>query len=304
MSGVAAAGGAHWARRRERGSQPLIRLMVWLALRLGRRASQLLLYPVCAYFFLFSPASGRASRLYLTRVLGRPPRLGERWRHLWWFAVCLLDRVLLLNGRVLNGRVERFDIRLHGTGTVDHGGALLFGAHLGSFEVIRAAGRTLPELRLSLVMYEENARKTNAVLHAINPDLAQEIIALGRPRSMMMVKERLEAGHLVGLLADRGLGSERMCPVGFLGAPAAFPLGPFRMALLLRRPVVLMVGLFAGGARYDIHFELLSAPAPDAPSGAALELAAGELMRRYVARIEHYCRMAPYNWFNFYDFWA
>jgi predicted LPLAT superfamily acyltransferase len=23
----------------------------------------------------------------------------------------------------------------------------------------------------------------------------------------------------------------------------------------------------------------------------------------YVARIEHHCRNAPYNWFNFYDFW-
>jgi predicted LPLAT superfamily acyltransferase len=27
-------------------------------------------------------------------------------------------------------------------------------------------------------------------------------------------------------------------------------------------------------------------------------------MRHYVARLEHFCRDAPYNWFNFYDFWA
>jgi hypothetical protein len=24
---------------------------------------------------------------------------------------------------------------------------------------------------------------------------------------------------------------------------------------------------------------------------------------RYVARLEHYARLAPYNWFNFYSFW-
>ncbi len=298
MSGVAA-DARHWARRRERGALPLIRLMVWLSLRLGRPGALLLLYPVCAYYFLFAAAPGRASRDYLARILGRPPRLGERWRHLWCFAVCLLDRVLLLNDRL-----DRFDIALHGAELAEQGGALLFGAHLGSFEVIRAAGRRRAGLRLALVMYEQNARKTNAVLHAINPDLAQEIIALGRPRSMITVKDRLDAGYLVGLLADRGLGAERMERVGFLGAPAAFPLGPFRMALLLRRPVVLMVGLFAGGARYDIHFELLAA-APAAPvSGAALEAAAIELLHRYVARIEHYCRLAPCNWFNFYDFWA
>jgi predicted LPLAT superfamily acyltransferase len=27
------------------------------------------------------------------------------------------------------------------------------------------------------------------------------------------------------------------------------------------------------------------------------------LLLRYVERLEHYCRLAPYNWFNFYDFW-
>ena len=28
-----------------------------------------------------------------------------------------------------------------------------------------------------------------------------------------------------------------------------------------------------------------------------------QAVRTYAARLEHYCRQAPYNWFNFYDFW-
>ena len=28
------------------------------------------------------------------------------------------------------------------------------------------------------------------------------------------------------------------------------------------------------------------------------------LIRRYAARLEHHARAAPYNWFNFYDFWG
>ena len=28
------------------------------------------------------------------------------------------------------------------------------------------------------------------------------------------------------------------------------------------------------------------------------------LVRSYAARLEAYCRLAPYNWFNFFDFWA
>ena len=285
-----------WATRQERGTLPLIRLAVWIVLRVGRRAGHLLLLPACAYFFLFSRQSRVASLAYLARVLGRPPTTVDRWRHYRCFATCLLDRVLLLNGRV-----DLFDVTLHGEAGIaairaEGGGCFLFGAHVGSFEVVRAVGRHMADVRVSLVMYEENARKSNAVLHAINPELAMQIIGLGKPGSMLAVRDRLDDGHLVGLLADRSLENERRMEIPFLGTPARFPVGPFRMAAMLGRPVVLMLGLHRGGPRYDIVFETITARPSDEP----IE----DTMRRYVARLEYYCRSAPYNWFNFYDFWA
>jgi predicted LPLAT superfamily acyltransferase len=70
---------------------------------------------------------------------------------------------------------------------------------------------------------------------------------------------------------------------------------------MLRSPVLLMVGVYRGGNRYDLYFEELM------DMGLTEGLPRNELIRqaqqRYVARIEHYCRNAPYNWFNFYDFW-
>ncbi len=285
-----------WTTRRERGALPLIRLAVWIVLRIGRPAGQLLTLPACAYFFLFSPRSRAASLAYLSRALGRRPTLTDRWRHYRCFATCLLDRVLLLNGRV-----DLFDVTLHGESAIaairtQGGGGFLFGAHVGSFEVVRAVGRHLADVKTSLVMYQENARKTNAVLHAINPELAMQIVGLGKPGSMLAVRDRLDEGHLVGILADRSVESERRVPIAFLGAPARFPVGPFRMAAMLGRPVVLMLGLHRGGRRYDIVFETISARPGEEP----IE----DTMRRYVARLEHHCRSAPYNWFNFYDFWA
>jgi predicted LPLAT superfamily acyltransferase len=288
-----------WATRRERGSVLLIRLMVWLTLRFGRFASRILLVPVCGYFFLCAPRARHASRAWLTRALGRPPGPSDVWRHFWCFAVCVLDRVLLLNDRL-----DLFDIRLHGEAELasirdQHGGAFLCGAHLGSFEVVRACGRALGDTRLSLVMYQDNARKTNQVLDAINPALAIEIIGLGRPGSMLAVQERLAAGHLVGVLADRSLANERQLSIPFLGSPARFPVGPFRLAAILKRPIIFMTGMYRGGQRYDIHFEVLCDPDSAGGTEQAIEAA----MRRYVARLEHYCRSAPYNWFNFYGFW-
>ncbi len=120
---------------------------------------------------------------------------------------------------------------------------------------------------------------------------------------MLKVEESLGRGELVGMLVDRSLeGKGHHLRCDFLGEPAAFPLGPFRIAAAVRRPIIMMVGLYRGGRRYEIHFELL-ADFTGLPRTARAE-AVRRALRGYVARLEHYCRIAPYNWFNFYDFWA
>ena len=283
---------ANWTQQRERGSVSAIRAVVWLALHLGRPTMRALLFPICLYFLLVPSHWQRASRDFLPRALGRKASFRDGWRHCHCFARCLLDRVYLLNGQT-----DRFDVRLLGCEVIDrlrgNGGLLLFGAHLGSFEVTRAVGHATADAPISLVMYEDNARKTGAVLAAINPKLGLEIIALGRPSAMLAVRDRLADGHLVGVLPDRSISEERRVKIDFLGAPAWFPEGPFRMAALLGQPVVFMLGLYRGGARYDVVFEDLGDPAD-----------VTGMMRRYVALLERHCREAPYNWFNFYDFWA
>jgi len=297
-------GGAQqqWIARSERGTVPLMRFIVWVALSLGRPVAKLILYPICLYFLIFSHASRRASRDYLARVLGHKPRLADVYRHYFTFATCALDRVFFLNDQL-----HLFDLQVHGEQNVldswrRGGGLILLGAHLGSFEATRALGRRHGDLRVSLVMYEENARKVQSVLNAINPKLATDVIGLGSPDAMIAVADRLERGDVVGILADRSIAGESQVRLPFLGAPAAFPIGPFLAAALLKRPVLLMFGIYRGGRRYDIYFETLidlSGPTPQR-HGEDAQMA----MRLYVERLEHYCRMAPFNWFNFYDFWT
>src|SRR5690348_14484343 len=61
-----------WSAHRERGSAALVRLMVWLTLGLGWPVGRALLYPITAYFFLFSRGACRASGRFLARALNRP----------------------------------------------------------------------------------------------------------------------------------------------------------------------------------------------------------------------------------------
>lgn len=290
-----------WRGRPERSNALVMRFIVWVALRIGRNAARALLYPICLYFLLFSPPATAASKKYLTRAFGRRPRVAEQFRHYFTFAATILDRVFFLNDQN-----ERFDVKLHAEPEVlellaGNQGVVLLGAHLGSFEVIRTLGRANAKRRVNMVMYEENARKLNSVLKAINPARSDDIIGLGHCDSMLKVEACLEAGELVGLLADRALSGEKLVHRTFLGEPAGFPLGPFRIAAMLKSPIVLMYGLYRGGACYEIHFERLI-DLSDAPRSARNELVDGAVTR-YVERLEHYCQIAPFNWFNFYDFW-
>jgi predicted LPLAT superfamily acyltransferase len=293
---------AEWARRPERSNLATMRLMTWISLRLGRPAGRVVVYGIAAYFLAFSPAARRSSRGYLRRALGREPGWGGLFRHFLDFASTIHDRIYLLNDRF-----DLFDIAVRGEALVAQAGAdgrgvLLMGAHLGSFEVVRAIGRHQPGLRMAMLMYEDNARKLNAMLAAINPRAQQEVIPLGQVGSMLKVRDRLEEGALVGLLGDRTLGGEPASRVLFLGRPAQLPAGPFRLAALLGRPVVFMAGLYLGGNRYEVHFEPLADFSQTPPGGREAAVAAA--IERYAALLDRHCRSAPYNWFNFFDFWA
>ena len=297
-----AANAAEWVRRRERGSIWLLRLMALLSLRLGRRAGRLVLYFIAAYFFLFAPQARRASLAYLRRVLGRRPTAQDRFRQLMAFATTIHDRVYLLNDRF-----DLFEITVAGEELMQArlragGGAFLVGAHLGSFEVTRALGRRQPDLRVAMVAYEANARKINAMIAAINPGLAGATVALGSAEAMLRVRALLDEGAFVGMLGDRTPGGEPTEPVQFLGAAARFPLGPMRLAALLQRQVILMLGVYCGGNRYRVVFEEI-ADFSGVGRGQR-EGAIRQAVARYSARLESYCRAYPYNWFNFFDFWA
>jgi predicted LPLAT superfamily acyltransferase len=279
-----------------------MRMMTRFSLLTGRRGGRTVLYVIAAYFFLFAPRARRASKAYLQRVLGRRPSARDRFRQLMSFASTIHDRVYLLNDRF-----DLFDITVAGEDLMRQrmqagDGAFLVGAHLGSFEVPRAIGRRQPGPRVAMVAYEGNAQKINAMMAAINPRLAAETVPLGSLEAMLKVRGLLDEGVFVGMLGDRTPGGEATQVVRFLGAPARFPIGPMRVAALLGAEAILMLGIYLGRNRYRVVFETLAdfGGVGRTERESAMEAA----VVRYARRLEEYCREYPYNWFNFYDFWA
>lgn len=290
-----------WLRRKERGSLFWLGVMSRLSLLLGRQLSRIVVYGIALYFLLAVPAARRASRAYLQRVLPRAVTWQDLYRHILAFSSTIHDRLYLLNDRY-----ELFDIRIHGAEPLhalhaSGSGCFLFGAHLGSFEMLRSIARDQPGLKVCVAMYPENARQLNGALAAINPHVMMDVVPLGQLDAMLALHHRLEEGAMVGILADRASGPDKYLELPFLGSPARFPTGPFRMAAMLRHPVYFMAGLYRGGNRYDVHFELLTDFSSTTTGNREDEIRA--VLAKYVAALEHHCRTAPYNWFNFYDFW-
>ena len=289
-----------WMQRKERGSLFLLQLMSRISLVFGRRLSRTVVHGIALYFLLAAPEARKASRAYLERVLQRRATWGDLYRHILSFASTIHDRFFLLNNQA-----ELFDIQVFGAQPLIerhrvNQGTLLFGAHMGSFEMLLTHGRS-NRFNSCVAMYPENARQLNRALGAINPQAVTGIIALGQMDSMLAIHQKLEAGGMVGVLADRAAGPDQYLSLPFLGAPARFPTGPFRMAAMLGHPVFFMTGLYLGGNRYEVHFEPM-ADLAQVPRGQR-DQAVRETMEKYVATLERHCRAAPYNWFNFFEFW-
>ena len=298
---ASSAAAAPWIAHRERGSALMMRFMAFVSLRLGRRISRIVLYGIAAYFLVFAPTARGHMRRYLRRALAREPTGVDRYRLLLSFASTIHDRLYFICNRF-----DEFEISVDGSAliaarTLRGEGAILMGAHLGSFEATRALGQRQPGLQVALAMYEDNARKISALLAAVNPGLALDIISLGTMDSMLQIRSRLDAGAFVGVLGDRSFGAERCVRLEFLGAPAHFPTSAMRAAAILRRPVIFMAGLYRGANRYHIVFEELADFSQSTASNR--EQAIHIAIARYATVLERYCLSDPFNWFNFFDFW-
>ena len=291
-----------WTARPERGSEWLLRLMYRIAMFAGRPIAGLFLWPIAAYFWLTSGPARADSARYLTRILGRTPKWRETYKHFHTFSIAILDRFYFLSHREREFKLTIFGEHFLQDALKAHKGGFLVGGHLGTFEALRSLGRGHDGLRVGMAMFEENAHKIRRLLTAIDPSLLDDIIPLGHMDSMIQIQHRLEQGHFIGFLADRSFAHDATIPVDFLGSSAPFPTGAFRMASVMRRPVIFMTALYLGGNHYELHFDpLIDFTAAERGGRSRMVATAVKL---FAERLEHYCRMAPYNWFNFYDFWA
>lgn len=291
-----------WQRQEEKGSPFFLKLTVWMALNLGRRVTGLILWPIAIFYFVFSASTRRYCHFYLQRNFQRKVSSLEVLKHIYSFAVVSVDRIYFLANKA-----NYFSVEMTGTEIFDQlqsqdQGAILIVSHFGSFEVMRSLAEVHQLAPIRIVLDKQQNTVFINLLASLAPAMASAIIDAGQspPALALAVKDALDNGHYVGIMADRcrgELGSE----YSFLGTNTRFPTSPWQLAHVLKAQTILCYGVFRGGSNYALSFEAL--PLANTVKRSQRRAVIEQQLQNYVSSLENKVKEAPYNWFNFYDFW-
>jgi predicted LPLAT superfamily acyltransferase len=183
-------------------------------------------------------------------------------------------------------------------------GAVLIGAHLGSFDALRMLGSELTT-PVHYVMHRAHAPHINRILKELNPDSNLRVVELspGEIDGILKLKECVERGDHIAILGDRHPPGQkaRGCKVSFLGHEASFPENAWILAHLLNCKIILALALRTGPRAYQVVAKSLT---PDAPWIGDRDEFVRSHLRAFVKELEAVCCSYPFQWFNYYDFWS
>lgn len=120
----------------------------------------------------------------------------------------------------------------------------------------------------------------------------------------MDLQDRLSQGACIVIAGDRTPATNQghVSYVNFFGEPAPFAHGPWILASLLECPTYL---LFCASDK-DLHYQLSIEKFADRielpRKGRAYCL--DGYCSKYAQRLEYFAAQTPFQWFNFFDFWA
>lgn len=300
----------HWADINEFSFLAGMRLLLWLRRVLGRWPFRVALYPVVLWYWITKPAARVASHQYLWRIAeqggasARKPGYFSVLRHFISFAESILDKMLLWSGTIEADSVKYRNLELIAAQLASKRGALLICCHFGNLELCRVLSKRMRGLKMTVLIHTKHAEKFNRLLARLNPESRVDVMEVTElsPATAILLAGKIAEGEFIAIAGDRipVAPNPRVAFATFLGSPAPFPVGPYILASLFQCPVYLLFTLHDGAAA-EIHFELFRESVCLTRKNRDHMLA--ELVAEYARRLEYFCRRAPLQWYNFYDFW-
>lgn len=271
-------GGTHWMQRALVG---LIRLT-------GIRFVYGLMHLWLVWYILVRTSERKgAYRFHRRRGRNKVQAATDVYRSFYHFGKAVIDRFAVYAGIRFEVKVDNSE--LYFSRVKDKEGLVMLFSHLGNTEM---AGYFLatPDKRMHILAYggESPEVLTRRAQAMERNNIGTIIVQPDDMEHIYRINQVLQQGDVLTMAADRRMGNTFvMCP--FMGKEAPFPLGPFRIAQALKRPVLLTFVIKTACNAYHVYTEELQ-PAKDLP-------------QQFAQRLEQMALEHPYEWFNFYDFW-
>jgi len=301
----------HWAQMQEAGSLAGMRFLLRVYHVCGRWPFRFLLFFVLLWFYMRRHVAREASRDYLQRLYafsgGTTPLPSSRniFRHFLAFSEILLDKLLAVGAPDLSVgyRVDGFEYV--GPLLEQKRGAILVTAHLGNIELCRKLAGYRPGMRLTVLGHSKNAARFTRLMKELDPNYDVDLIQVTdiSVDTAIALAQRVSAGGFVVVTGDRIPIDDITITVRvpFLGSEANFPISPYVLAATLQCPLLAVFGTRHRG-------ELVITVRPLAESISlprrAREAAVMPYATIFAELLEAECLRHPFQWFNFYPFWA
>ncbi|MDR2711195.1 MAG: acyltransferase [Burkholderiales bacterium] len=321
---------AHWAQMQEAGGLTGMRFLLFVYRVCGRWPFRFLLFFVLLWFYARRRAAREASRDYLQRLCafssGTTPAPSSRnvFRHFTAFSEILLDKLLVVGSAATTGNfcvdgVEHIEALYQ-----QKRGALFVTAHIGNIELCRKLGERYAGLRLTILGHTKNAARFVRLMKERDPKYEFDMVQVADigVDTAIALAQRVSAGGIIVITGDR-VPTDSMAAtvrVPFLGEDASFPISPYILAATLQCPLFAVFGTRrnengggASGNRFVITLrqlaETISLPRR-VRSGrkndkeSDREKTIVPYAAAFAEALEAECLKAPFQWSNFYSFWA
>ena len=302
----------HWAKMRESGTFLGMQFVYRLNQLFGRGFFKVVLVFASAYFILTRAEYRRASQEYLQTHYAffperwpTPPRLKSTLDHFRTFGEAIMDKALAWSGEITEESFHVVDRQAIDDILSDQRGQLIVGTHLGNLEYCRGFMRDNKNKIINILTYDRHSANFAKAMETVNPASRLNIFQVDEMdvSMILMLKARIDEGQWLFIAGDRIPvdGLQRTVDVSFMGRTAPLPMGPYLLANTLGCPVKLM---FAYRQNEKITVDLV-------PFTEKLVLQRGErqsqiqqFAQKFATELEKQCEAVPFQWFNFYDFWA
>jgi len=306
----------HWSSIKEAGTLIGLRFL-WLVHKIfGRKAVSILLIPTVGYFLLFRPRERRYSREYLTRHYEyfpdqwtHKPNIFDVARHFKEFAETVVDKLLSWFVDINVDDFEVADLEHVKAQMADPRGQLIIGSHFGNLEYCRGFMHRYNEQVITILVHDKHSQNYNTLMQQLNSESRLNIFQVDEfdISTVLQIKDRIDNGEWVFIAGDRTppSGQARTVEVEFLGAPVLLPIGPYMLAKGLACPVQLIFASFDyGQPNKPVKFSLTQFAERISLDRKKQNQQLQEYAQRYAQALQAQCEHSPFQWFNFYDYWA